>query len=95
MVYRPVCDSSLTGCIAVSTYIWRELRIGEWLLAQNSGADFVRDHYVDPAEVDLSFPEKKRNLIYIYLESMEAGYADTASGGLFPENLIPELTSIA
>ena len=87
--------ASLTGCIAVSTYIWRELRIGEWLLAQNSGADFVRDHYVDPAEVDLSFPEKKRNLIYIYLESMEAGYADTASGGLFPENLIPELTSIA
>ena len=87
--------ASLSGCVAVSAYIWRELRIGDWLSAQNSEADFVRDHYVDPAQVKLAFPEKKRNLIYIYLESMEAGYADTGSGGLFPENLIPELTQIA
>ena len=34
-------------------------------------------------------------MIYIFLESMETTYADTANGGAFRENVIPELTEIA
>lgn len=90
-----VAALSAIACLGVSRYVWTELRIGEWLSAQNSETDFVKDHYVDPAKVKLSFPEKKRNLIYIYMESMESGYADKAAGGFFSENLIPELTKIA
>lgn len=41
------------------------------------------------------FPEQKRNLIYIFLESMETTYSDVDDGGAFDENVIPELTEIA
>lgn len=63
--------------------------------AQEQTGDFIHDHYVDAGTVELSFPEKKRNLIYIYLESMEMTYADEKNGGAFSKNVIPELTKIA
>lgn len=51
--------------------------------------------YVDPKSIALTFPEKKRNLIVIYLESMETTYASVQEGGGKPVNLIPELTKLA
>lgn len=53
------------------------------------------DHYVDGSDIAFTFPEKKRNLVYIYLESMEMTYANLESGGAMMENYIPELTDIA
>ena len=63
--------------------------------AQEQTGDFIRDHYTDADTVDISFPKQKRNLIYIYLESMELTYADVKNGGAFTQNIIPELTKIA
>ncbi|MBO4695936.1 MAG: LTA synthase family protein [Lachnospiraceae bacterium] len=40
-------------------------------------------------------PEKKRNLVYIYMESMEVTYADRDSGGIADENRIPYLTELS
>lgn len=48
-----------------------------------------------PLEVKITFPDKKKNLIYIYLESMEMTYSDIENGGGFTYNLIPELTKLA
>jgi phosphoglycerol transferase len=56
---------------------------------------FIEENYVDPADVAIRFPQKKRNLIYIYMESMEMTYTDAASGGAFPSNIIPELTQLS
>lgn len=56
--------------------------------------DFIRDHYVDAGTATITFPKEKRNLIYIYLESMEMTYADQKSGGAFEQNVIPELTKL-
>ena len=58
-------------------------------------SDFINLYYVSPAETELVFPEKKRNLIYIFLESVETTYADEESGGGFSFNCIPELTDLA
>ena len=58
-------------------------------------SDFVKNYYVDPSTVQITFPEQKRNLIYIILESMEVTYADPSVGGGFEENLIPNITSLA
>ncbi|MDO5455546.1 MAG: sulfatase-like hydrolase/transferase, partial [Eubacteriales bacterium] len=58
-------------------------------------SDFIEEHYVDAGKVDIEFPKKKRNLIYIFLESMEMTYADIESGGSFLYNNIPEFTKIA
>ena len=58
-------------------------------------SNFIAEEYVFPAKVKLTFPEKKRNLIYIYLESAETSAQDPANGGLMAENYIPELTELA
>ena len=56
---------------------------------------FIEDHYVDPSEAKLTFPEKKRNLIYIFLESMEVTFAEPEAGGYITDNFMPELTQMA
>ena len=58
-------------------------------------SDFIEYNFVDPREVSMQFPEKKRNLIHIYLESMENSYASKDMGGYMEENLIKPLTDLA
>lgn len=74
---------------------WAALDISDWLDAQNSDTSFIKEHYVDPLDTVITFPEKKRNLVFIYLESMETTYADMENGGGFSFNCIPELTNLA
>ena len=84
------------ACIAISgVSFWNRLDVGEYVANQNSTDDFIASHYADPAKTEIKFPEKKRNLIYIFLESMEMTYADKANGGGFDFNCIPELTKLS
>ena len=55
---------------------WDRLEIGEYAENNSTYSEFIDGSYVDPAETRLVFPEQKRNLIYIFLESMETTYAD-------------------
>lgn len=56
---------------------------------------FYETHYVDPKTTNIVFPAKKRNLIYIYLESMENTVASKAHGGMRDTSVIPELEQLA
>ena len=76
-------------------YMWNRLDITAYAKNQTTESTFIEDNYADPKEVDLTFPEKKRNLIYIYLESMEDTYADKKSGGAFEKSRIPELAKLS
>ncbi len=58
-------------------------------------SSLYEDAYVDPEEVEITFPEQKRNLIYIYLESMETSFLSRELGGGCEETLIPELYDLA
>lgn len=58
-------------------------------------SDMVDSNYVDPETAKLTFPEKKRNLIHIYLESMENSYLSKDLGGFMEQNLMPELTELS
>lgn len=62
---------------------------------KGEGSTFIESNYVDPKDVSLTFPEKKRNVIVLYLESMEMTYADKENGGGFDENFIPQLTQLS
>ncbi|MGN0971433.1 MAG: LTA synthase family protein, partial [Aristaeellaceae bacterium] len=57
--------------------------------------DIYEAEYVDPAEVSVTAPEHKRNLIYIVAESLETTYVSTEQGGWQEENLMPCLTALA
>ena len=84
-------------CLIFGSYLTnKKLDLIHFLKNENTNSEFIKEHYVDPAEVSITFPEKKRNLIYIYLESMESTYADTQSGGGFEDkNVIPELCELS
>lgn len=62
---------------------------------QKAHPDVIAENYVDPRNVKLNFPKKKRNLIYIFLESMENTYMSKLDGGAYDINYIPELTALA
>lgn len=82
--------------ILFGTYeAFAQLDLANYIRYSMEKTNIYEDYYVDGRDVALTFPEKKRNLIYIYLESMETTYADAASGGAMEENLIPELTALA
>ena len=55
----------------------------------------IEERYVDPKDVQITFPEQKRNLITIYVESAETSSMDKANGGMFKVNYTPEMTCIA
>lgn len=75
--------------------MWSRLDIGNYLESVNTYSSFIDDNYIDPSETVITFPETKRNLVYIFLESMETTYSDIESGGGFENNYLPQLTQIA
>lgn len=85
--------------VAISGFIfykaWDSLDVDAYMKDQKTASDFIEENYVSPSDVELEFPEKKKNLIYIFLESMEITYTSKENGGAFNENYISELTKIA
>lgn len=71
------------------------LNIQQFILLQLSDSSFIKEHYVDTKTAQINFPTQKRNLIYIFLESMENTYYSTSDGGAQPTNLAPELYDLA
>lgn len=74
---------------------WNQLDAGDYVKNQGTYSTFIDDYYVNPEDVEFTFPQQKRNLIYIFLESMETTFADQKNGGAFQKNVIPELTKLA
>ena len=61
------------------------------LETQPEHSSFYIKEYINPDSIEIKFNEK-RNLILIFLESMEYNFQDSANGGNLSRNLIPEIT---
>lgn len=85
----------LAGLAYSISYAMDGLYVKDYIKSNMETSSFFEKEYVNPKKVNLKFPEKKRNLIYIFLESMEATYTDKEHGGAFDVNYIPELTDLA
>lgn len=94
---RPLYVMLAAGALLLSAIISIvcTVHLPRYLYLQSRESTIYEDLYVDPDTVGLRFPEKKQNLIHIYLESMETTYEDTASGGQWDTNLIPQLTQLS
>lgn len=55
---------------------------------------FIKDNYVNPKDVKITFPESKKNLIYIYVESLESTYFSKKLGGETNYNLLAPITNL-
>ena len=91
-----VCSAGAVAVTGITVGVtWNGLDVSNYMKGQSTYSTFIDDNYVDPSSVNITFPEQKRNLIYIFLESMEMTYADKENGGAFKQNVIPELTQLA
>lgn len=71
------------------------LALDKYLEAQFNYSSIFEDEYVAPSEVDLKFPHKKRNLIYIVAESLETSNVAEKNGGLVKKSYTPNLEKLA
>ena len=87
----------IAAVLFLSMLIFAAFRLGlvKYVLLSTDETKIYEEYYVDPSNVEITFPEKKQNLIYIFLESMENSYMSKEEGGAMTENLIPELTELA
>lgn len=56
--------------------------------------EFYVDHYVNPDNVEITFPQQKRNLLLIFVESYESSFFSKEQGGLEDVELMPEMTNM-
>lgn len=86
---------SLVMLIGGCAYGITEFQLKDLVSAYFFNSAFIEKNYTAPGNANLKFPEQKRNLILIYLESMENTFLSKDLGGYMEENLIPELTALA
>ena len=68
------------------------LHIIPYYYYQYSTSDLYENYYHVPTITAQDFPQKKRNLLLIYLESVEKNFA---SADLYDRNLLPQLSKLA
>ena len=72
-----------------------EIGVFEYVNSIMRSSTIFEEEYVKPENSIIEFNSKQKNLIYIYLESMESTYMDKDSGGQKDINYIPNLTQLA
>lgn len=86
--------SLVIALLSISFFAYK-IDFASFIKSSTSDSNYIEMNYVDPSNADIKFPEKKRNLLFIYLESMETSFTDESNGGAVQRNLIPELTALA
>ena len=71
------------------------LDLYNYIIAKNTSSNLFQDNYIDTKNIHLEFPDKKRNVIHIYLESMENSLLSKKNGGNSSQSVTPELEEIA
>lgn len=91
--YAALISCVLSCCLIVDAAATVDLPSYLSYVSQQSA--IYQEEYVDPAKAEITFPEEKRNLIYIYLESVENCFMSEEDGGALDHNSMPELTQLA
>lgn len=70
------------------------LEVISYAYAVSTESGFIELNYKNPEKVNMTFPETKRNVVYIFLESIESTFADKENNS-YNMDFIPELTALA
>ena len=68
--------------IVLLTFSLNKINMFTYISDQIMSSNFIEENYVETKDVQITFPEEKQNLIYIFLESMENTYSNTQNGGV-------------
>ena len=72
-----------------------QIGLYSYIIKQLNRSEIFDKEYVASENVKITFPERKRNLIYIFLESMETTLVSKENGGGWDYTIIPELEQLA
>lgn len=86
---------SLSLCIASIVIITLQLKIPTYIYHQAFSSKLYEKHYVPYTKENVVFPEKKRNLIMIFVESLENSGFSIENGGIQNISYIPNLEQLA
>ncbi len=81
--------------LASAVFLLNSFHVLSYVASISQSSRVFEEHYVDPRSVGMEFPDQKRNLVYIYMESMENTVASIKNGGRMPTSRIPELEDLA
>lgn len=81
----------LASAVCAAVVVW-QIRIIPYYYYQNTTGTLYEKYYKAPAITAADFPAQKRNLLLLYLESVENNFADAS---LYGRNLLPQLSEIA
>ena len=76
-------------------FVVESFKIDDYLKNQFQRTKIFDEYYIQGENVNITFPEEKRNLIIIFTESMEASLASKENGGGWEYSIIPELEKLA
>ena len=90
---------AVTLCLCTSSFFMIEaaksVQLGKYIDSIFNPSHFYQENYIDPDTTEITFPEQKQNLIYIFMESMETTFFSKQQGGALDQNVIPELYQLA
>jgi putative glycosyltransferase (exosortase G-associated) len=88
---------SICSILLICSVLYANLQFDvlSYYQTKNSYSSIYEESYIDPNSVAITAGEQQKNLIYIYLESMETTYASVDDGGAQQVNYIPQLTQLA
>ena len=99
ITYKPIIVIGtvglLIGCWIRFPMLAKQTGIPEYVDSVVHRSHIYEDQYVVPSNDIIHFPEQKRNLVLIYVESMESSFASFEEGGCREVSLIPNLTELA
>ncbi|MBQ1183692.1 MAG: LTA synthase family protein [Clostridia bacterium] len=91
--FKIIVSSVLSGVLLITAAI--KIDLISYIIYQIHSSTVFEEYYVDPNTAEIIFPENKRNLIFISVESLETTYSDKSQGGALDYNLIPNATKLA
>lgn len=90
-----ICILCVVSLLVSAFYANFKYDVVGYVKQKNDTTTIYEDYYIDPRSVNITADGTPKNLICIYLESMEVSYSSTLEGGFQSDNLIPNLTELA
>lgn len=94
--HQMVALGSIVALIGSTLFLNQEYDLLGYYQTRSAQTHIYENYYVNPDSVAITSGEgKTKNLIYIYVESLETTYASTEDGGFQEVNYMPKLTQLA
>ncbi len=95
LIKRTVALFSVLSVVLCVFYVDKSYGVFEYINDKNSRTTIYDEQYIDPNDVNIRATENQKNLIYIYVESMETTYTSVQNGGRQDICYMPNLVQLA